>query len=176
MFPRNWSEELIAEWYELKGYLVETGVPLLSGSKGGRAEIDIIAVNANEICHVEVGVLGGNPKSNLNIIKKKFSPERRKAVEAYIKNKLNLSNAKYSCRYIASWVSKNSLKLLRQEGFHVDRLENVIRDEIIPGIESWKKSNQMNAKSTSTITPPQNLWLICFLDFIAVRHRSKVLK
>jgi len=174
MFPRNWSEELIAEWYELKGYFVKTGVPLLSGRKGGRAEIDIIAVKADEICHIEVGVLGDNPENNLKTMRKKFSPERRRAIEKHIQKKLNLSNAKYSCRYIASWVSQKSLDLLRKEGYCVDRLENVIRDEIVPDIDNWKKSNQMNAKYTSTITPPQNLWLICFLDFIAVRHRSKV--
>ena len=121
-----------------------------------------------------MGQLISNPKENLELMKKKFSPGRKRAVEGHVQKKLNIQNTRYSCRYIASWISQKSLNFLREEGYRVDRLEDVIRDEIIPGIDAWKKSNPTNAKYISTITPPQNLWLICFLDFIAIRHRSKV--
>jgi len=57
--PRTWSEELISEWLQLKGYFVEAGVLMRSGQKGGRLEADIVGVRANdnrlEIFHVEVG-------------------------------------------------------------------------------------------------------------------------
>ncbi|MEM3403680.1 MAG: hypothetical protein QXJ17_03970 [Nitrososphaeria archaeon] len=58
-FGRNWSEELVAEWLSLDGYLVEIGLPVGSGTSGGRKEADVIGakvINNNlEIMHVEVG-------------------------------------------------------------------------------------------------------------------------
>ena len=42
IFPRTWSEELIAEWLELKGYFVETGAVVSTSSVGDRTEVDII--------------------------------------------------------------------------------------------------------------------------------------
>lgn len=68
-FPRTWSEELIAEWLQLKGYFVEAGVPIRSGPKGGRFEADIIGIKGKddtlEIFHIEVGSLPDNPKKAL---------------------------------------------------------------------------------------------------------------
>ena len=51
-FPRTWSEELIAEWLALKGYAVESGIPIRTTDAGGRNEIDVIGykiTNNNEI-------------------------------------------------------------------------------------------------------------------------------
>ena len=59
-FPRNWSEELIAEWLQIDGYLVETGVVLPTNNRGGRGEADVIGVKVEGeslvIQHIEIGV------------------------------------------------------------------------------------------------------------------------
>jgi len=36
--PRTWSEELIVEWLQLKGYLVEVGIPTKTSKAGGKSE------------------------------------------------------------------------------------------------------------------------------------------
>jgi hypothetical protein len=41
-FPRTWSEELIAEWLQLKEYLVEIRVPISSSEVEGRNEADVV--------------------------------------------------------------------------------------------------------------------------------------
>jgi hypothetical protein len=59
-FPRTWSEELIVEWLQTKGYLVEVDVHAGSTKKGGRFQADVVGVGKNEhgeieIFHIEIG-------------------------------------------------------------------------------------------------------------------------
>jgi len=61
--PRNWLEELVAEWLSLQGYLVETNIRLL-----GKREADVIGVKLEgwETDDKACGVLGsGSPRSPL---------------------------------------------------------------------------------------------------------------
>ena len=44
MFPKTWSEELVAEWLSINGFFVETNAPAGSGVYGGRKEADIIGL------------------------------------------------------------------------------------------------------------------------------------
>jgi len=41
-FPKTWSEELIAEWLQLKENLVKIGVPISSSEVEGRNEADVV--------------------------------------------------------------------------------------------------------------------------------------
>jgi len=70
----------------------------------------------------------------------------------------------YSCRYIAASVSKPSLNLIKESGYRIERLPDVIQTEILPGIVVWKKK-LTGTKSLPTI--PNNLWFIAFLDYLA---------
>mgnify|MGYP001626291153 CR=1 FL=1 len=95
-FPRNWVEELIWEWLQLKGYVVLANLRLASGKRGGALEADVVGLRlvktpvvednrslireVLEIVHVEAGCLTGSYKSNLNTIRKKFDPERVNAI------------------------------------------------------------------------------------------------
>ncbi len=95
-FAKNWVEELIWEWLQLKGYVVLANLRLASGRRGGAQEADMIGlkllktlvVEGNqgfirevlEIVHVEAGCLAGSYESNLNTIKKKFDPKRVDAI------------------------------------------------------------------------------------------------
>jgi len=38
---RSWVEELVAQYYILKGYIVRADIPTGSGERGGRVDIDI---------------------------------------------------------------------------------------------------------------------------------------
>jgi len=43
--PRSWVEELVAEYYMLRGFTVNFDVPIGTGVGGGRRDLDVIAVN-----------------------------------------------------------------------------------------------------------------------------------
>ncbi|MCL6578788.1 MAG: hypothetical protein K6T73_05295, partial [Candidatus Bathyarchaeota archaeon] len=66
-FTKTWTEELVAEWLQLNGYLVEAGLPAGVTPAGGRYVADVVGAkvsgNALEIIHVEVGQLSGGKQS-----------------------------------------------------------------------------------------------------------------
>jgi len=166
----TWSEELVAEWLELNGWFVQTGVPLASKEAGGRGEADVVGLKIVDgephILHVEVGSLGQAPEDNLKTVRKKFAPENRK----YLLDGMGLKKAHWQSRYVATWVSTPTLNLIRKADFQIDRLEEVIKDEIILDLTAWKLKEGKNRRSGQAPTPPIKLWLICFLDFI-MTHR-----
>jgi len=47
-FPKTWTEELILEWLQLKGYLALSNVRLKSGKGGGVKEADIIGLKLRQ--------------------------------------------------------------------------------------------------------------------------------
>jgi hypothetical protein len=59
-FPRTWTEELVCEYLELKGYSVRTNLPFPAEKRGKKGELDILVFrvkdNRPEIIHVEVGI------------------------------------------------------------------------------------------------------------------------
>jgi hypothetical protein len=73
-FGGNWSEELVAEWLSLKGYLVEVHVPAGSAEAGGRYAADVVGVKVKggkmEICHAEVGTLPRDFEKSVETIKR----------------------------------------------------------------------------------------------------------
>jgi hypothetical protein len=175
MTEKTFSEALIAERYRLNGWLVETGIPLVTDKTvktGSRGEADIVALKNidGRICveHVEVGSLARGPQLNLDMVKDKFSDRAKDTLIRWAKRRLGEIEVDYSCRYIATSGSKPSLNLIKESGFRIERLPDVIQMEILPGIVEWKKKKLTGTKSLPTI--PKNLWFISFLDYIAY-HR-----
>ena len=131
-FPRTWSEELVAEWLQLKGHFVETGVPIRSGVKGGRSEADIVGVKLDkdilEIFHVEVGSLSGNPNKNADTVRRKFSPIRKNAITDYCRSKLGFSGkqVRYKELYVAVWWSDRTMSYLKSQGLPIKSLMDLI--------------------------------------------------
>jgi len=173
-FPRTWSEELIAEWLQLKGYFVEVGIPIRSGQKGGRSEADIVGAKVIddrlEIFHIEVGSLSGNPKSNAETIQEKFSEGRKNAIKRYCRDRLEFSSSRptsYKELYVAVWWSDKTLLYLKQQQLPVIALLDLIKDEIRPTIQKWKNQppHQPQTRGKS-VTLPQNMWLLYLLDYI----------
>lgn len=173
-FPRTWSEELIAEWLQLKGYFVEAGVPLRSGKAGGRTEADIIGVKSNkdvlEIYHIEVGSLSGNPQRNEEMIREKFSEQRVSDVIEYCIKKLNSFNtqqANYKNLYVAVWWSDRTMKHLKNQNLPVISLWDLIHNEIKPTINHWKKHPTHKTQTKGkTLTLPEGMWLLYLIDYL----------
>lgn len=172
MTEQTFSESLIADWYRLDGWLVETGIPLVTDKTvktGSRGEADMVALKNidGRMCieHVEVGSLANGPQRNLDNFKKKFSDRSKDTLIQWAKRRLGEIEFDYSRRYIATSGSKPSLKLIKESGYRIDRLPDVIQTEILPGIVAWKKKKLTGTKSLPTI--PNNLWFIAFLDYLA---------
>jgi len=168
---RTFSEQLVSEWLQLDEWLVESGVPLKAMAAGGRGEADILAVKRVEgvlrVQHIEVGSLSSGAR-DLELIKSKFSREKKKQICRHIEERLG-EKPEYSCRYIATYVSDKSLELIRECGFRVDRLEDVIQKEILPSIMNWKlrKRDREKRRTSQLPTPPNSLWMIQLIDYIA---------
>ena len=172
MTEKTFSEVLMAEWYRLNGWLVETGVPLVTAKTvktGSRGEADIVALKNIDgrmyVEHVEVGSLAYGPQRNLKYFKEKFSDRAKDTLIRWTKRRLGEIEVDYSCRYIATSVSKPSLELIKGSGYRIERLPDVIQMEILPGIIAWKKKKLTGTKSLPT--PPSNLWFIALLDYLA---------
>jgi len=173
-FARTWSEELVAEWLQLEGYSVEIGVPVVTPKKGGRREADIVGARVKdgvlEIFHVEVGVLSGSAEKNIQGITNKFSKHIRESLKKYFSERFGIvpsNKVSYNSMYIAASVSRKTVTLARQTGIPLIKLEDFIRQKIIPTISEWKKKAPHRPKWGAT--PPEGLWLLCLIDYMNQR-------
>lgn len=173
-FPRTWSEELIAEWLQLKGYFVEVGVPISSGRRGGRNEVDIVGIRIKDskvkIFHVEVGSLPENPVDNAEIIRRKFAEQNQNDVKDYCRNKLEFApnqQIDYEKLYVAVWASDKTMSYLKQQQLPVRRLSEFIKNEIKPAIKQWKENPPHRPQTRGkSITLPEGMWLLCLVDYL----------
>ena len=166
-FARTWSEELVAEWLTLEGYFVEISAPIGAAKAGGRNEADVlackIAKGVLEIIRAEVGI-----PANIETFRRKFSKTNREGVKRYCRKKLNFEGEiKYREFYVASYISKPLAIKAKKEGFEVKHIKNLVKDEIIPSIEKWKKHPPFKVK-TKDITPQNSLWLIQLIDMLVL--------
>lgn len=173
-FPRTWSEELLAEWLQIEGYLVEVGIPIRSGPRGGRSEADILGVRARndqlEIYHIEVGTLAGNPQENAKMIQNKFSQFREDAITQYCKSKLELPEFKkvvYKKLYVAVWWSEKTMNYLKRLNLPVKSLMSVINNDIKIAVRNWKdKPPHLPQTRGKNVTLPENMWLLYLLNYL----------
>jgi hypothetical protein len=172
-FPTTWNEELLAEWLTLEGYFVDVGVPVCSGSRGGRFEADVIGVKAKdgkfEIFHVEVGSLSGNPKENAVVVRDKFSKKHEDAIKDCYSKKLNVPQMelRYKPLYVAVWGAQKTIDYLEAEKLPVKELTEVIEQDILPAIKRWKDNPPFKTKTTGkNMTLPQNMWLLYLVNYL----------
>jgi hypothetical protein len=173
-FPRTWSEELIAEWLQLEGYFVESGLPIRAGKKGGRSEADIVGARVKdgklEIFHIEIGTLAGNPKANAEMIREKFSVQRIDAIKEYCRNKLEFpsnKDVKYTKLYVAVWWSDKTLSYLKQQRLPVRSLWEFVNNEIKSTIQQWKQNPPHKPQTRGKIlTLPEGMWLLDLVDYL----------
>ena len=176
-FAANWVEELVAEWLQLEGYLVEVGLPVSVARKGGRYEADVVGArvrgNSLEIAHVECGQLAGG-QSSVNALMKKFSPSNCTRIEAYFRQRFGFTgaNVNYHKMYIASFWSKPTMQGAGNLGINVRPLPDFIRNEVLQAINRWKR-NPPSQTPGRHITLPQTFWLLQLIDYL---HNKGLLK
>jgi len=178
-FGKNWTEELVAEWLQLNGYLVEMDLPAAVTTAGGRYVADVVGAkvsgNVLEIIHVEVGQLSGG-RNSVASLGKKFSQGVCASIENYFRQKLGFvsSTANYKKMYVASFWTKPTINGAAQLGINVRPLPDFILQEVIQAIQNWKKHPPHRPKTQGgIITLPESHWLLQLIDYLQFRGLLK---
>ena len=169
-FVSTWTEELVAEWLQLEGYMVETRLPGLSVPGGGRYEPDVVGVRMDngrlKIRHCEVAAgLIGNPKTTGERYAKKFSPEVCEWVTAHFRELFGIEKGK-ECDY-EKWVIANASVEMKEAlrrnvmDLHLERFDDFIPGTVLPSIRAWQ--DKMKTPKNPRPTLSQGLWLLRLL-------------
>lgn len=157
---REWTEELVAQYYEIQGYLVLRDVPTTTGQGGGRADADVLAFKIDKgtpvLRHVEVGTYYESASTIVGKLKKKFGKGQRLKVQTLVRKYLGLrTNARleYSSQFVdAGGLSEEILTEIRQklstQGVEITDIWTLIED-IPHQIEAWQER-----ETTDKGTPP----------------------
>ena len=149
-FPKTWTEELILEWLQLKGYLALSNVRLKSGKGGGVEEADIIGlrlrqrpdpqsktmVEVLEVLHIEVGSLAMRFEKALKSVLEKFAKEREEAIRSLAVDAVELESGlgNFMLGYSRPRASDIEYKrvFIASEACRVDKLKEELKEH---GIE-----------------------------------------
>jgi len=174
-FVKTWSEELVAEWLTTEKYLVEKSAPYATRPVGGRLEADLLGVKIeNEklhIRHVEVGNLTGSTEKSIQTVINKFHPSE---IARYCKEKLGFSGqAECECIYVVTYSSKKKVEAIDRatDNIKVKRMEDFIKEDVLPAIESWKSDPSPYKPKIvgESVALPDSLWLLHLLDYIKTK-------
>ena len=168
--PRNWLEELVAEWLSLQGYLVETNVRLV-----GKREADIIGVKLEDgrlmIKHVECSVQVAQKPSGeeLKRILGKFGDECVETVKKIVQSRLEAKPGEisYDKLLATAYIEKESewRKRLEENGINLLTFHDLIK-EAVKAIDEWKQKRKEEGSikgeilEFSWITLPACYWML----------------
>jgi len=145
---------LVAEWLQLKGYLVELKIPATKGNVGGRTEPDVVGVRIVEdgkveIVHAEVGNWPIGESGIARLVQKKFAPDIQKNIRKYFAEKLNfkgnVENITYKKMLVATWLSNRRKKQIqeiekRDPSLKYYHLRELLLEQIPQALDEYKKS------------------------------------
>ena len=180
--PKNWVEELAAEWLALEGFLVETNVRLSAHAGGGVDEADVIGVRTDDsgghIVHIETGQLVSSYSTNLKTVTDKFSDSRKQVVQSICRERIIWpGEAAYKCYYISDFAgSPEKLRIaLEDTRIAFVPLQEFIIDHVLPTILRWKQQQQTSGRrKTTETTLPDCYWLMKLLDYLHQHHKLNI--
>ena len=169
---REWTEELVAQYYELQEYIVLRNVPTTTGSGGGRYEADVVAFRTSgtgvELLDIEIGTYYESAKEIAKKLKRKFTDSRRAALLNQVKKRLGTTKrgVTYQSVFVdAAWLTDKVLAEVREQltsdGIEVRTLQSIVKD-IPQKVDAWRESNK-----TERGTPPS---VPRSLDLIHLTH------
>lgn len=172
-FATTWSEELVAEWLAIKGYFVETNVPIGAGRGGGRKEADIVGIKIEDdiiyIIHAEVASLAESPKNIVERYRNKFK-WGKSGIENYLKEKWKFKKKIiFEKVIVGTWVSENVRKAIEEElpDTRLFTFETLIEKELSPIVEEHVKKFRMF---------PANFWLLNLLWYLKYIEKKRHIK
>lgn len=167
-FATTWSEELVAEWLAIKGYLVKTNMPIGAGKGGGRREADVVGVKVENdkvhIVHAEVASLAEGPSKIIPRYRNKFNWGQT-GIENYFKEKWNIKGRiVFEKVIVGTWVSENVRKAIEKElpDVKLFTFKTLIEKEISPIVDKYVEENKVF---------PTNFWLLNLLLYL--KHAKK---
>ncbi len=180
-----WSEELVAEWLDLEGFVVRVKPPIVEPrGRGGTLAPDVVGgrVGANgeiEIRHCEVA--GWPIRSAEDVArdyKKKFQPAVKEKVRSEFEMLFGLPvghSHTYEPWVIALHLTPGNKAALASAlpGVKLYILDEFICREVFPTIDRWKRAHRTPRTPPNSIfpLPPQNYRNLCLLYYL----RSKKL-
>ncbi|MHB8357957.1 MAG: hypothetical protein ACYDCP_00425 [Thermoplasmataceae archaeon] len=186
-FSKNWLEEIVSEWLSLKGYSVETNVPLSSKIGGGRGEADVLGFKLDNdklvLAHAEASVqLTKSHADNVVMIKKKFSDENTNTVIEIARARLgNKAVGSVQHIFVSALVSsrgeaqnlKNVLKTINIEFMEFPELIKNCMDAISNEGDKrvkWGLNKTSDYNQAIFAALPDGLWFMKMLGMMQ-RHR-----
>jgi hypothetical protein len=148
---REWTEEFVAELYEVNRYLVFRNLPTETGAAGGRADADVVGFRRRadtlEICDVEVGTYYDSARAIAADIAARFNDARKDHVLKAIRTAVDpggVLGSRYTPVFVdASWSDRQfpGLKsMLRARGILGQSLEQLI-DRAPVDIRRWQRQS-----------------------------------
>ena len=174
-FAQTWTEELVAEWLQLCGYVVEVGLPVSVSKVGGRFCADVVGARTDgttlEIVHAEVGSLVEGKQATIDTLQKKFSAENQVSIEQYFRKRFGFTgNTKFTKTYVASYCTPSMVTTAREIGIDFHKLEDFIGTHILPAIAEWKANPPQQSKTRGAyISLPEAHWLLKLIDFFVLQ-------
>lgn len=173
---REWTEEFVAELYEINRYIVFRNLSTGTGSTGGRADADVAAFRRRgdsvEVCDIEVGTYYESAKSITGELVARFTDERKRYVLDAVRCAIDPENS-LKARYVrvfvdASWATNQQFAKLKNslesKGILCQSIEQLI-DRAPADIRRWQQ-----ASMTPKGTEPQLPRSFKILQIIEVAH------
>ncbi len=161
VFPRTWSEELVAEWLTALGYAVLVGVPAGTGRGGGRKEADVVGFKSGKegvrIIHFEISHVWRPLKEVVEYVSKKFSNERVECIKQYIANITGSNNIiyeKHAIVFTSRGILEKAKKPLEEKGIKLWSFKEFFNTQVLPIVKE---------KARKARTFPDSLWLLNML-------------
>jgi hypothetical protein len=168
----TWTEELIAEWLHLDGFLVEIGLPAAGSGRGGRREADVVGGRVNsgklQVCHCEAAewLIDRSATEVATQYQNKFSKDVTDSVGRYLCTIFGTKEiGSYQKLVVTKYFAKEFPKELSQvlPDAEAILLDDLIKNRIMPSIKNWKLHHE-----TAKGNPPQlprALWLLKMIEF-----------
>ena len=172
MFPRTWSEELVAEWLSIKGYFVETNVPAGTGRGGGRKEADVIGFrvenNKAKVVHVEISSLWEGEDAIIRWLQRKFSEERIKEIKGWVRHRADIDEIDYV-----------KLAIIIGSPGVINKVKGKVLDIKVLSFDEFYKNEILGIvkeRIRSARTFPDNYWILNLLYSIYATVHKEYLK
>jgi len=166
----SWVEELVSEYFMLRSYVVATDYPIGTGGRGGRRDINVVAVNPVEkvIYLIEVkDTWSAQPGATAKKVEEKLSEAEK------VFKRIYGSSYKYVKMAILIGASNrpatnNRIRELENRGIKAQALDSLIK-EIVNYIHEWREQliNREIVDRNTKPACPGNLHLIKLLEFLS---------
>lgn len=167
---KSWNEELVYEYFTLKGFIVYTDVPFSTSTKGGRKDLDILALDpVNKVVYL-VDVRKMLERSDSLVQKARAVLA---SAEEFVRREYG-NSYKYRKKVVLIPETKkppSTIGIIREklkaDGIDVVTLQELI-EEALAYIDEWRAERVRKGYVKRGTTPllPENLYMMKLLEYL----------